>query len=66
MGGPSRRPLKLRVNAGARAEIAGDGAHSMRKRRKGALGVDGSVTALAEQDGVRVKSAAMFKDSDSG
>ena len=65
---PSRRALKRRADVGARAEMAGDGVHSMRKqkRRKGALGVFGSVTALAEKDGVRVKSAAMVEDSDSG
>jgi hypothetical protein len=42
----------------------------LRKRRKGVFGVGGYVpaplAAFEEPDGVRVKSAAMIEDSDSG
>ena len=67
-GGPSRRGRKRRAGA----DMDADGAHSMhlRKRRKGMFGVGGYVpvplAAFEEQDGVRVKSAAMIEDSDSG
>ena len=66
--GPSQRARKRRAGA----EMDRDGAHSMRlwKRRKGVFGVGGYVpvplAAFEEQDGVRVKSAAMIEDSDSG
>ena len=65
---PSQRARKRRAGA----DIDGDGAHSMRlrKRRKGVFGVGGYVpvplAALEELYGVRVKSAAMIEDSDSG
>jgi hypothetical protein len=54
-----------------RADMDGDGAHSIHlgKRRKGVFGVGGYVpipVAALEPDGVRVKSAEMIKDSDSG
>jgi len=67
-GGPSRRARKRRAGA----DMDGYGAHSMhlRKRRKGMFGVGGYVpvplAAFEEPDGVRVKSAAMIEDSDSG
>ncbi len=50
----------------------GDGAHDMhlRERMKGAFGGGGyvpvPVAVLEEPDGVRVKSAAIIEDSDSG
>jgi len=60
-----------RAGAGAGADMDGDGAHSIHlgKRRKGVFGVGGYVpipVAALEPDGVRVKSAEMIKDSDSG
>ena len=67
-GDSSRRAWKRRAGA----DMDKDGAHSMhlRKRRKGMFGVGGYVpvplAAFEEQDGVRVKSAAMIEDSDSG
>ena len=68
-GGPSHSVKKRRAGA----EIGGNGAHSVRsrKRRKGALGgwvpvvAEADMDALEESDGVKVKSAAMIEDSDS-
>jgi len=60
------------ADAGATAEMNGDGAHDMhlRERMKGAFGGGGYVPvpvgALEEPDGVKVKSAAIIKDSDKG
>jgi hypothetical protein len=70
MGGPSRRALKRRADAGARAEIDGDGAHcTFTEAKEGPVRGRGYVPvpvgALEEPDGVKVKSAGMIKDSDS-
>ncbi len=60
------------ANAGAGAEMNGDGMHAicLWKWRKGVFGGGGyvpvPVSALEGLDGIRVKSVAIIEDSDSG